>query len=72
LAFEHNIDIEVCDVKYNYTSLFKEKLRNKEISENDFKVMFNTMNNVAESTIMLLQVHKPGRYTVEDIKNLNK
>ena len=72
LAFEHDIDIEVCDVKYEWTSLVREKLRNNEIDANEFNIMLNTLNNIAESTRLLIQVHKPGRYSVQDLMQLGK
>jgi hypothetical protein len=72
LAFEHGMDIEVCDVKYEWTSLVREKLRNNEIDANEFSIMFNTLNNIAESTQLLIQVHKPGRYSTDEFKALGK
>ncbi len=72
LAFEHNIDIEVCEVAYDWIEYFQKKLESGELSGIDFDIAFNTLNNVAESTKLLIQVHKPGRYTQEDIKGISR
>ena len=72
LAFEYDIDIEVCEVAYDWIEYFHKKLESNELSGTDFDIAFNTLNNVAESTKLLIQVHKPGRYTREDFKSLPK
>ena len=64
-----DIDIEICDVKYEFTHLIKEKLESKEMSQEELYLAFNTMNNIAESTKMLIEVHKPGRYDLKDLQN---
>ena len=69
LAFDLDIDIEICDVKYEFTHLIKEKLESKEMSQEELYLAFNTMNNIAESTKMLIEVHKPGRYDLKDLQN---
>ena len=61
LAIEHDIDIEVCDVKHDWNNYWTEKVRNKEMTEDELYFNLNTMNNVAQSVIMLIQTHKPGR-----------
>lgn len=68
LAFDIEVDVELCDTQYDFTHLFKDKVKSGEISEADFNVIFNTMNNVAENTRMLIQVHKPGRFTIQEFK----
>jgi len=68
LAFELGIDIEVCEVKYFYVDHWLEMLQNKKITEEELDIALMTQNNVAHSTVMLLQVHKPARYTVEEFK----
>jgi hypothetical protein len=62
LAFDLGVDFEICDIKYDFTHLVKDKLQANEITQEDLNLMFNTMNNIAESTKMLIEVHKPGRY----------
>jgi len=68
LAFDTNIDVEICDIKYDFTHLVKDRLKNGEMSQAELDLAFNTMNNVAESTRMLIEVHKPGRYTIEEFQ----
>jgi len=43
-------------------------LKNKEITEEQLQFALSTQSNVAESTIMLIQIHKPGRFTVQELQ----
>lgn len=61
LALIHDIDIEVCDVKHEWVSYWSEKVRNKEMTEDELYEALNTRSNVAHSVILLIQVYKPGR-----------
>jgi hypothetical protein len=72
LAIELGIDIDVCDVKYTYVGKWIEMLRDKQITEEQLEFALHTQSNVAESTILLLQVHKPPRYTVQELNNTIK
>lgn len=72
LAFDMNVDMEICDIQYDFTHIFKEKLASGQISQEDFNFAFNTMNNVAESTKMLIEVYKPGRYTMQEYRDAVK
>jgi hypothetical protein len=72
LAVELGIDIDVCDVKYTYVGKWMEMLRDKQITEEQLEFALHTQSNVAEATIMLLQVHKPPRYTVQELKDTIK
>ena len=63
LALTHEIDIEVCDVKHEWVPYWIEKYNKKEITEDELYFALNTYSNVAQSVIMLIQVHKPGRST---------
>lgn len=72
LAIEEGIDIDVCDVKYHYVGKWIEMLKAKEITEEQLEFALHTQSNVAESTVMLLQVHKPPRYTVQELKDAIK
>jgi hypothetical protein len=72
LAFDTDIDIEICDIKYDFTHLFKDKLTKGEISKEELDFAFNTLNNVAESTKMLIEVHKPGRHTIDEFREAVK
>lgn len=69
LAFEHNIDIEICDMKFEYTEPYKEKMKEGTITQEQLYFDLNHLNNVAVSMILLIQVHKPGRYDDTDLKN---
>jgi hypothetical protein len=68
LAFEMGVDLDVCDVKYTYVGKWMEMFRNKEITEEQLEFALHTQSNVAEATIMLIQIHKPGRYTIDELK----
>ena len=72
LAFDIDVDFEICDTSYDFTHLFKDKLKSGEITQEELTFAFNTMNNVAESTRMLVEVHKPGRYTIDEFKDAIK
>lgn len=69
LAFEHDIDIEVCDTQFVYTSPWQQKIQAGQISEEELTFALNHLNNVALSTIMLIQVHKPGRYDKKEYED---
>ena len=67
LAFDYDIDIEVCDTNFEYTAPWAHKIRNG-LKEDELTYALNHFNNVALSTRILIQVHKPGRYTVQEVK----
>lgn len=68
LAFEYDVDLDVCEVNYHYIGKWIEMLKNKEITEEQLQFALSTQSNVAESTIMLIQIHKPGRFTVQELQ----
>lgn len=70
LSIENDIDIEVCDTQFDFVGMWQDKLARKEITPEELDIALNTMNNVAESMRVLIQVHKPGRATKEEIANL--
>ena len=70
LAFEHDIDIEICDMQFDYTDPWQEKLRKREISQDELNYALNHFNNVALSAKYLIQVHKPGRIDFEEFERL--
>ncbi len=72
LAFDTMVDFEICDIKYDFTHLIKSQLVAGEITQEQLDLAFNTMNNVAESTRMLIEVYKPGRYTLAEYKQAVK
>jgi hypothetical protein len=71
LAFEHDVDIEVLDVQMEYTPPFIEAIKNKTMDGQQLNHALNHMNNVALSTKILIQVHKPGRIDKSEILKLN-
>jgi predicted SAM-dependent methyltransferase len=70
LAFDHNVDIELCDVQFEYIPMWLQKLQAGEITQDQLVFALNHYNNVALSTRFLIQVHKPGRFTVEEYEKL--
>lgn len=61
LSLVYDIDIEVCDVKHEWVPYWSEQVRTKQITEDELYFALNTRSNVAQSVILLIQVHKPGR-----------
>lgn len=72
LAFDHNIDIELCDMQFQYIPQWIERVKAGEITEDQLLFALNHYNNVALSAMYLIQVHKPGRFTYQEYVNLIK
>jgi len=73
LAFEHDMDLEVCDVQFEYLPHWESRRKSGEISEEELNYALNTFNNVALSMKLLIQVNKPGRVTLDEVKaHINK
>ena len=68
LSFENDIDLEVCDVNFDYLPHWKERLKKGEITEDDLNYALNTFNNVALSMRVLIQVNKPGRVSLGELE----
>jgi hypothetical protein len=68
LAFEHEMDLEVCDVQFEYLPHWDSKRKSGQISEEELNYALNTFNNVALSMKLLIQVNKPGRVSIEEVK----
>jgi len=68
LAFDYDVDIEVCDVQFEYTPPFMKRIKEKSISQDELTYALNHLNNVALSTKILIQVHKPGRVDLGEFK----
>jgi hypothetical protein len=68
LAFEHDIDINVLEIKYEFNEYWKELVKNKKMTEEQVYDALNFSNNVAQSVILLIQVHKPGRVTLSEFQ----
>lgn len=67
LAFEHNVDIEICDIQFEYTDAFESGIKEGSMSQEQIIYALNHMNNVATATRLLIQVHKPGRCDLNEI-----
>ena len=67
-AFEEGIDLEICDVQFEYLPHWGDRLKKGEISEEELNYALNTFNNVALSMKLLIQVNKPCRHTLEEAK----
>jgi hypothetical protein len=72
LAFEMNVDMDLCEIKYTYIGHWLDMLKKKEITEEQLQFALMTQNNVAENTIMLIQIHKPGRFDVKELQSVIK
>jgi hypothetical protein len=70
LAFDHDVDIEIADMQFEYTPPWEEKLRKREIGQEELNYALNHFNNVALSTKYLIQVHKPGRNDYSEYEQL--
>lgn len=70
LAFEYDVDIEICDTQFEYTKVWEDRVKRKEISPDELNYALNHFNNVAQGTRMLIQVHKPGRYDYSELERI--
>jgi len=70
LAFMHNVDINVLEVKYEFHDEWVKKVHNKEITEEELYYALNHYNNVCGSIIMLIQVNKPGRVSEKEFMSI--
>lgn len=70
LAFENDVDIEICDTQFEYTQPYAKRIKENAISEEELNFAMNHLNNVALSTRMLIQVHKPGRADFRELKEV--
>jgi hypothetical protein len=66
-AVEHDVDIEICDVQFEYLDFWKNQLENNQTTQDQLMYALNHFNNVAKSMILLIQVHKPGRISKKDV-----
>lgn len=72
LAFECDIDVEICDIQFDYTSPWEAKIKRNELTKEELNYALNHFNNVALSTKMLIQIHKPGRYSISELNTIIK
>lgn len=61
LAFENDVDIQICEVKHDFIDHWVKKVNNKELTVDQLYEMSNFYSNVIESVKILIQVHKPFR-----------
>lgn len=66
-AFEHDVDIDVCDVQYKYDPFWEEKLKAREVTEDQLKQMMMQYNNIVLEIRILIEVHKIPRYNKSDV-----
>lgn len=69
-AFEHDVDIEICDMQFEYTKPWLERIRSKQVTDDELNYALNHFNNVALSTKYLIQVHKPGRNDLSEYEKV--
>jgi hypothetical protein len=70
LAFEHDIDIEVVDSQFEYTTPWQKRINDKTIKEDELFYAINFLNNVVLSVKILVQVHKPGRIDNSELESV--
>jgi hypothetical protein len=70
LAFEIDVDMEICETNFHFVGDWINMLKEKKITEEQLRFALQTQNNVAESTVMLIQIHKPGRFTVKELHDV--
>ena len=70
LAFEEDVDIEICDVQFDYTAPFDMRIKQGQMKSDELIFSLNHFNNVALSVRLLIQVHKPGRVSLEDVDKM--
>lgn len=70
IAFEHDIDLDISAVEFQYTAPYMEKMQKGEIEPEQLAHDLNHYNNVAETARLLIQVNKPGRFNDDDLIQL--
>ena len=58
----HDVDLEVYDVNYNMVGYWLDLQRQGMLGQTQLEINLNTMSNVAESVVIFIRVHKPGRF----------
>jgi len=70
IAFDEDVDIEVCDVQFEYTAPWQQRIKEGKITQDELTHALNHLNNVALSARILLQVHKPGRIDNSELQRV--
>ena len=66
--FENEIDVEILDVVHEYQSEIKEAVKNRQLTEAQAIQNAIHMNNIIKTTRVLMEVHKPGRITMDQVE----
>jgi len=69
-CFKEEIDLQVCDVQFDYVDHWQERINSGAISTPELNYALNTFNNVAKSMRLFIQVHKPNRVTRQEIEKI--
>jgi hypothetical protein len=72
LGFEHGVDIQLVDQALLYSPFYQQRIKEKDISEEEMIFAINHLNNVVESVKLLIQVHKPGRCDKKELIDVLK
>lgn len=72
ISIMSGIDAETVEVKFQFIDYWLNKVKEKEITEEQLYEALSFQNNVAEATMLLVQIHKPGRVTIEEVKQVVK
>lgn len=72
IAFDEDIDLDVADVQYKYTPYWENRMRSQTVSQDELMYSIAHLNNVAEMTILLIEVHKPTRGYKTEIQDALK
>ena len=66
-AFTHDVDIEVLEHLLEFTPSVQQGVSEGKISEEQLEYLINHLNNTVLSVKLLIQVHKPGRHTRQEL-----
>jgi hypothetical protein len=66
ISFEEEIDVEIVDFKFEYSPLWQKQISLGKITDEELQHAATHLNNVVESTMILMQVHKPPRYNKKE------
>jgi hypothetical protein len=69
LAYEEKLDVEVSDYKFIFNEPWMKKQKTGNIKHEDLMHALNHFNNVANSMVLLMQVHKPCRYNDKEFED---
>lgn len=67
IPFEHGIDVEILDMEHIYQPEVKAALDQQKVPMELVKHNVVHLNNILQSTRLLMEVHKPGRITLKQV-----